>query len=216
MMPGVGAIAITPVNKKLTDSMSDYVIYFERLALANEWDDKTQARVFPSLLEVGSKALDGFSDATLASFAAVKKALLGDTEPFRESNCAKLMNISRMAKETLPAYRERIAGLVEKVYPKFAANNRQLLIRDYFVHSLPQEYQKFLWTTNSAKIEDALNAALLFESTTTVTQGTGNAKPSHKGAQVASHKTEREESGGKKTKTSTVCFFLQASRAPST
>ena len=36
-------------------------------------------------------------------------------------------------------------------------------MRDYFVHSLPNDYQKFILATNSQKIEDALNAALLFE-----------------------------------------------------
>ena len=61
--------------------MRDYITYFSRLSTANNWDDAQQARVFPSLLEICSKALDGLSDQTLASFAAIKKALLGDTEP---------------------------------------------------------------------------------------------------------------------------------------
>ena len=160
-MPGDNTL-VAPVVKKPTDSLVDYIQYFERLSLANEWDDAKKARIFPSLLEVGNKALDGFSNATLASFSEIKKSLVGETEPFRESNCSKLMQISRMANETLPAYRERIAGLVEKVYPKFAATNKQALIRDFFVHSLPLDFQKFLMTTNSNKIEEALNSALLF------------------------------------------------------
>ncbi len=155
---------VSPVPKKSTDLMVDYVRYFERLALANDWNDEKRAVVFPSLLEVGSKALDGFSDSTLSSFVAIKKALLGEAEPFRESNCSKLLKVSRATDESLNLYRERIAGLVEKVYPKFAAANKQCLIRDFFVHSLPTDYQKFLMGTNSGKIEDALNAALLFES----------------------------------------------------
>ncbi len=56
--------------------MVDYIWYFECLVLANDWLDTQSARMFPSLLEVGSKALIDFSDATLASFSAIKKALL--------------------------------------------------------------------------------------------------------------------------------------------
>ncbi len=52
--------------------MVDYIVYFERLVLANEWLDDKSTRTFASLLEVGSKALDGFSNATLASFSAIK------------------------------------------------------------------------------------------------------------------------------------------------
>ncbi len=84
-----------PLSKKSTDSMVDYIVYFERLVLANEWLNDKSARTFASLLEVGSKALDGFSDAMLASFSAIKKALLVESEPFRESNCSQLMKVSR-------------------------------------------------------------------------------------------------------------------------
>ena len=125
---------VSPVPKKTTDSMADYIEYFERLSAANEWNNEKKAVVFPSLLEIGNKSLDGFSAATLASFELIKKALLGDTEPFRESNLSLLWNISRKPQESLSTYRERIAGLVEKIYPKFASANKQCLIRDIFVH----------------------------------------------------------------------------------
>ena len=144
--------------------MADYVQYFERLSVANAWDDERKAVIFPSLLEVGNKSLDGLSDATLSSFSSIKKALLGDSEPFRESNFSELWHISRKKGETLQAYRERIAGLVEKVYPRFAAGNKQCVIRDIFVHSLPSDYQKFLLGANTTKIDEALNSALMYES----------------------------------------------------
>lgn len=155
---------VPPVAKKSSDSMPDYIVYFERLSKANGWDDAKQATIFPSLLEVGCKSLDGLSDATLSSFSAIKKSLLGETEPFRESNLAALWHINRRSGETLQDYRERVSGLVEKVYPKFAAANKQCLIRDIFVHSLPSDYQKFLIGVSSTKIEEALNSALLYES----------------------------------------------------
>ncbi len=62
--------------------MMDYIRYFECLVLANEWLNDKSVRIFESLLKVGSKALDGFSDATLASFLAIKKALLGESEAY--------------------------------------------------------------------------------------------------------------------------------------
>ena len=54
--------------------------------------------------------------------------------------------------------------MVETCYPKFAAANKQQLIRDHFVHSLPSDYQTFLLSTNAGKIDEALNSALLYES----------------------------------------------------
>ncbi len=53
---------------------------------------------------------------------------------------------------------------MQKVYHRYAAANKQCLIRDFFVHSLSTDCQKNLWSTNTTKVEDALNAALLFES----------------------------------------------------
>ncbi len=118
--------------KKPTYLMVDYNGYFERLVLANDWLDDRSARIFASLLKVGRKALDGFSDATLASFSAIKKALSGKSEPFRESNCSQLMKVLRNQSESLSAYRERIPGLVKKVYPRFSAANKQCLIHHFF------------------------------------------------------------------------------------
>ena len=170
-------LVVTPVPKKPNDTLNDYINYFERLSAANDWNDAKKAVIFPSLLEVGNRSLDGLSDTTLASFATIKKALLGDTEPFRESNLASLMNISRSTGEPLSTFRERISGLVEKCYGKFAAANKQQLIRDYFVHSLPNDYQKFLLSTSATKIEEALNSALLYESMRSKTEQ----KPVNKG-----------------------------------
>ncbi len=72
------------------------------------------------------------------------------------------MKVSRL--KSLSAYRQQIAGLVEKVYPTFAAVNKRCLIRDFFVHSLSTECQKKWWNVNTTQIDDALNAALPFES----------------------------------------------------
>ncbi len=118
-------MSIVPLLKKSIDLMVDYIRYFECLVLANDWIDAQSARIFPSLLKVGSKALDGFSEATLASFSAIKKALIGESEHLRESICSQLMKVSRNQGESLSAYIERIAGLVEKVYARFAAANKQ-------------------------------------------------------------------------------------------
>ncbi len=50
------------------------------------------------------------------------------------------------------------------MYTRFAAANKQCLICDYFVRSLSTDCQTILWSVNTKKIQDALNAALLFES----------------------------------------------------
>ncbi len=143
---------IVPVSKKPTDLLVDYIRYFERLVLSNDWLDDKSEIIFASLLEVGSKALDGFSYATLASFSAIKKALVWESEPFRESNCSQLMKVSRNQSESLSAYIERSSGLVEELYPRFAAANKQCLIRDFFVHSLSTGCQINLWSAITTKL----------------------------------------------------------------
>ena len=119
-------IVVTPVPKKSTDSLHDYISYFQRVSTANSWNDNKQAVIFPSLLEVGNKSVDGLSAAALASFTEMKKALLGDSEPLRESNVASLMHLARKPGEPLQRFRERVAGLIEICYPRFAAVNARL------------------------------------------------------------------------------------------
>ena len=203
------SVTVNPIPKNISNSMTDYVEYFERVSKANGWSDGVQATIFPSLLEVGNRSLVGFSDTTLSSFTAMKRALLGDSEPFRESNLATLMNLSYNSKdESLTAFRERISALIEKCYSRFAAANKQQLIRDYFVHSLPKDYQKFLWSTTTTKIDEALNNALLYESM----KPKNEVKDSYKGMTQSEQVQQRKYVGNapinsNRSRNTDACFF---------
>ena len=67
----------TKINliKKSTDSVGDYLAYFERVRFANNWSDEEAAVVFPACLEVGTKALQGLSSTTLSKFSLIKNEL---------------------------------------------------------------------------------------------------------------------------------------------
>ncbi len=153
-----------PMPKKSTDSMAEYISYFERISRRNKWDDSQMAHVFPAMLEVGNRSVDGLSDATLSSFARIKKAVLGENEPYRESNCRNFVKLRYNRGESMQEFRDRIVDLLEKSYPKFCAATKNALTRDFFIYSLPDDYQQFLMTAQNSKIDEAVNSAILFES----------------------------------------------------
>jgi hypothetical protein len=155
---------VRPTAKKSEDSLPDYIVYFERIAAANEWSDEEAAKVFPALLEVGNRHLDSVSEANLKKFTLIKNSLIGSTEPYRESNRSKLMSAVPKPSETIPEFRDRISKLVDLVYPKFAKANKLQLCRDFFVHGLPSSLQSSIVISKAEKIEDAVNAAMLADS----------------------------------------------------
>lgn len=155
---------IRPVPKKKEDSLPDYITYFERIADANDWDDEVAAKVFPGLLEVGNRHLDSVSETNLRKFSTIKTSLIGSTEPYRESNRGKLMSAKQLSSESIPEFRDRVAKLVDLVYPRFAKTNRLQLARDFFVQGLPTTLQNTVIISKAEKMEDAVNAAMLAES----------------------------------------------------
>ncbi|CAM1321163.1 Uncharacterised protein r2_g2952 [Pycnogonum litorale] len=124
--------------KKPEDNIEDYIEYFSRVGVANGWSDSVQAQVFPSLLEVGSKLLVSCPEADMTSFARMKGHLLKSTEPYRDSNMLQLMFLNKSQNESVEEFRDKVAKMVEHVYPKFANLNKQQLCRDFFIKGLTE------------------------------------------------------------------------------
>ena len=167
VLPSVpGAPVLVPPQPK-TDSvtMAEYIEYFETVARANSWYDATQARIFPALLGVGNKALSDCPEGDLLSFTRIKGFLTRVCEPYRDAYMLDLLRASMQSGETVEHFRDRIVSLVEQVYPRFAAANKALLSRDFFVCGLKEPLQSAVLNAGtSRKLEDVVNTALMCQS----------------------------------------------------
>ena len=154
---------ITAEKKKPQDAMSDYLRYFERVMDANDWDDAAAAKIFPALLEVGSTALNDLDDKTLGSFKAIKMAILPSEECYREAKVMRFFQCRQKDSEQVETYLKRVNELVSECYPKFAKANRELLVRDRFVHSLLPDLRRATLHQSSSKLNEAVQSALMAE-----------------------------------------------------
>lgn len=89
--------AVKTRYKSKDETIDEFVAYFERLCIANVWEDAKGGQIFPSLLESDSRfhsIIDSL--ATTRKFSEIKAAILKEEEPYRDANCSKLLN-SKMA-----------------------------------------------------------------------------------------------------------------------
>lgn len=152
---------VRPQVKKADDTLEDYIEYFERVSIANSWDDAKQAKIFPSLLEVSSKLLSAIPEQDKISFGKIKSFICKSSEPYRDSNMLQLMSIQKLFSETVELYRDRIVKLVELVYPRFAVLNKQQLCRDFFICGLRDPIRSAVLNSNSKKFDDTVSAAIV-------------------------------------------------------
>ena len=193
---------VTPNPKKSTDSMAEYVKYFARVVKANKWDGETAAQVFGGNLEVGSTALDDFDEATLNSWELLEAALAPKTEVYREVSVQTFFNLKMEKRETAESFAKRIRATVEACYGRFAKANKEQLVRDAFVHGLPQHMKTPVLDRNSARLCDALEAALLIEQNRKTVD-----RPSHNNHQKSDSQKKTEAAPGDKR--NATCYKCQ-------
>ncbi|OTF73379.1 hypothetical protein BLA29_006833, partial [Euroglyphus maynei] len=113
--------------------------YFERVALAIDWDDKKKAKLFPAFLPNKSEGLriyNSLSDADKKSFKKIKEGIQESEKPKRNLMVQKLLNAKRNQNEELSHLADRIIDMTNKVYCNAKINIRRLLARDIFINSL--------------------------------------------------------------------------------
>ena len=163
-VPGA-PVLVPPQPKTDTVTMAEYIEYFETVARANSWDDAVQARIFPALLGVGNRALTDCPDSDRTSFVRMKGYLTRVCEPYRDAHMLDLLRSSMQHGESVEQFRDRIVSLVEEVYPRFAASNKAMLSRDFFVCGLREPLQSAVLNAGtSRKLEDVVNTALMCQS----------------------------------------------------
>lgn len=154
---------VTPRPKGREDTLSNYLNYFARVATTNRWSDEEAARIFPGLLEVDSSALDDLTDDDLKSFKIIKERLTPTEEFYRESKVQELFRLRMTGGEKAVDFASRVRVLVNGCYPKFAASNREQMVRDRFVHGLSEELKTVVLNGRNTKLEEAVETALMAE-----------------------------------------------------
>ena len=153
------AIVIKPRYKKENEKIADFIGCFERLVISNEWSDETAGKMFPTLLESDSSYLEKIDD-----LAGKRKftAILSEQEPYRGANVQKLLNL-KFAGDSIEEHRKEVVRLVETVYTKFAKANKEILAKDFFINSLPNDlkYHVLKMAEKTAKLEDVVNMTIL-------------------------------------------------------
>ena len=159
---GTVTVVVPPQPKTEQCSIGEYLDYFEAVATANSWDDAVKARIFPALLGVGNTVLTDCPEADRKSFVKIKAYLTRVGEPYRDAYMIDLFRVRKTDSETVERYRDRVVAMVEQVYPRFAASNKAMLARDFFVCGLPDHMRSAVLNSGSCrKLEEAVNSALM-------------------------------------------------------
>ena len=205
--PPVGhnmATLVRPEGKKSTDSLADYIRYFDRVVKANEWTDKKAALAFGGLLEVGSTVLDTLEDDKRESWLEIKKSL-GTQSECREARVQEFFQLSYESSERVEDFAAKCRNVVSAMYPKMAALYKEQVARDRFVHGLDNHLRTAVLNHPCAKMQDALEAAIMAQAVrTSLKLGGGNSSTgAHKNKSLgrgASAAKEQRGSGGVNSK----------------
>ena len=197
------AYQASPVDKKASDSISNYITYFSRVATCNGWSDADAARIFAAKLEVGSTVLDELDEDVKSSFQRIKEKLEPAVETYRESKVQEYFRMKMAPEEKVLDYVQRVKELVNAIYPKYAAANREGIARDRFIHGLSDDLKHAVLNGKNSKLEEAVECAMLAENVRKTlssgrrgTTGAGGAHGSAPGAQGAPRGGEHGKKSG--------------------
>ena len=209
MAEAAGNPRVTPIPKKPSDPIAEYVKYFARVVKANKWDSETAASVFGGMLEVGSTALEELDEATVNDWDALEAALAPKVEVFREVSVQAFRNCRMEKGESTETYAKRIRSLVEACYGKFARSNKEQLVRDFFVHGLPHNMKCAVLDRNCAKLGEALEAALLIEQNRNTVGRPPHGRPSFEQKRGLDQVSEKSTARVDRSKKDVTCYKCQ-------
>lgn len=152
--------------KTREESMDEYIRYYERIIRANGYSPKTAAQIFPAVIESDSIVQNKLAELTEAEredWAKVKAAIDSGDEPYRDGHVVAFNSLKLLPNEAPEKLKERIQGLIEKIYPRFAKSNKELLLRDKFICSLPDQLRLLVLQQHPKKIEDAVCALIIVQ-----------------------------------------------------
>ena len=151
-------ILVRPKEKGETQSMTEYVMYFKRVILANSWSDAEAGQIFPAMLGPEDRTLDSL-EGQYQGFEQLTALLLKKEEPLREVNLGKLMRERKSDSESIEQFRNRIVHLVGLVYPSFSVEVRSQLARDHLLHGLPDSVRVQVQAARAQSLEDTFSIA---------------------------------------------------------
>ena len=163
---GAGSQKPAPFDGKLT--WDAYHTQFEMLAQINRWSDADKAAYLViSLRGPAATVLTNLPPAQRYNYAALTSALQSQfgTAHQTELNRMRLKARIRRREETLPELAEDVERLVRLAYPDATEPMVEVLAKDQFVNSLPEEDMRLrIRQHRPATLRAALETALELES----------------------------------------------------
>ena len=118
-----GQILVRPEPKSPDLPIADFISYFQRVVVANDWDDEKAARVFPALLEKKSRYLESIaalSEAERKSWASIQAHVKAQDVPYRDAKMLELFRLSKKSNESFEAFRDKNGILLSRRDPELA------------------------------------------------------------------------------------------------
>jgi hypothetical protein len=149
---------VRPKEKEGSQSIFDYVKYFDRVVEANGWNDYEAGKIFPAMLGPADRTLDSFQ-GRWETFSDIKELLLEKQKPLREAKLAELLHLKIQEGEQVEALRNRTLRIVAETYPDFPQEIQIQLARDHFLHALDDNVRIQVLVAKPTTLEDTVSMA---------------------------------------------------------
>ena len=150
---------VRPKERERTQTIFDYMKYFDRVVEANGWDDIEAGRVFAAMIGPADRTLDSLEERW-ETFSELKGLILEKQKPLREAKLTELINLKIKEGEQIEDLKSRTLRLVAETYPDFPQNIQFQIARDHFLHALRDEIRMQVLVAKPVTLDDTVNIAL--------------------------------------------------------
>lgn len=151
-------LLVRPKEKERVQTVVDYIRYFDRVVTANGWDDMEAGKVFAAMIGPTDRCLDSLEK--WETFSELKEILLEKQKPLREARLTELMHLKIGEGERIEELKDRVTKLVAETYSEFDLRVQHQLIRDHFLHALPDDVKMQVLIAKPVTLDDTVNIAL--------------------------------------------------------
>ena len=149
---------VKPLEKKPHQPITDYIRYFKRVVVANNWTDDHAGRVFAAMLGSDDRILDSI-EGQWTTFTELQELLLETQKPLRMAHLAELMSLRHSHDQDFFELRDRVSRLVALCYPEFTQDNQTTLVKDHFLYALDDKLRLRVISGKPVTLEDTVNLA---------------------------------------------------------
>lgn len=165
LKPAMSALPfIQPRHMSEGETIDQYVKYFSEIVSLNELDDGKAASLFKVCLAANSAHREEIE--SLSNWSEIQTALVELTKPCRSTMLLELDQIHYRPGTSVQDTQQQITRLVNQIYESFTKEQRDTLVRDFFLLALPNPMRRSVMQSTKCKsIKEMVTAAETFEAT---------------------------------------------------